>query len=170
SHRRSSAAADGCGASPLPALSRPDIQHRISDGRAGMARSPVRCAGEGDDPRGGPCPIRALSAAGMEFLVAPDGACYFMEMNTRIQVEPPVTEMVTGLDIVREQIRIAAGERLTLRQEDARWWRGTGIGVRPSSGCGARWRSFRSRASTPLATCTCAFWRRPNFWRDGWIH
>ncbi|MBI4231418.1 MAG: acetyl-CoA carboxylase biotin carboxylase subunit [Planctomycetes bacterium] len=98
----------------------------------------------------GEAALRMARAAGytnagtVEFLVAPDEQFYFLEVNARIQVEHPVTEMTTGVDIVKEQIRIAAGEPLRYRQDDVKC-RGAAIecrinaedpehGFRPSPG------------------------------------
>ena len=85
---------------PSPALS-PDLRERI-------AQAALSCARAG----------RYTNAGTVEFLLEPDGNFYFMEMNTRIQIEHPVTEWITGLDLVKMQIQIAAGDPLPLRQDE----------------------------------------------------
>jgi acetyl-CoA carboxylase biotin carboxylase subunit len=100
-----------------------------------IEESPSPLVDEGMRARMGAAACRVAAAAGyvnagtVEFLVDSDRNFYFLEMNTRLQVEHPVTEMVTGIDLVREQLRIAAGERLGYGQDDVRF-RGAAIECR----------------------------------------
>lgn len=73
--------------------------------------------------------VNYSSAGTIEFIVTPDNHAYFMEMNTRLQIEHPITEMVTGIDLVKWQIRIAAGEKLPFSQRQIDW-KGHSIEVR----------------------------------------
>ncbi len=74
--------------------------------------------------------VNYVNAGTIEFLLDQDGSFYFMEMNTRVQVEHPVTEMITGVDIVKEQIRIAAGHEMKHRTQDQVSMRGHAIEFR----------------------------------------
>jgi 3-methylcrotonyl-CoA carboxylase alpha subunit len=85
---------------PSPAVS-PELRARMTGAALAIARA-----------------VGYHSAGTVEMMLAADGSFYFLEVNTRLQVEHPVTEMVTGVDLVREQIRIAEGHALSFRQED----------------------------------------------------
>ena len=97
--------------SPSPALT-PELRRRMGDAAVALASR-----------------IEYQGAGTIEFLLDQDGCFYFMEMNTRIQVEHPVTEMVTSFDLVKEQIRVAAGEPISF-QGDGRRLRGHAIECR----------------------------------------
>jgi acetyl-CoA carboxylase biotin carboxylase subunit len=92
-----------------------------------LEESPSPAVDSGLRDRMGQAAVAGASAVGyhsvgtMEFLLDSSGAFYFIEMNCRIQVEHPITELVTGLDLVKEQIRVAAGQRLAISQQDVTW-------------------------------------------------
>jgi acetyl-CoA carboxylase biotin carboxylase subunit len=100
-----------------------------------IEESPSPVVGPELRERMGQAAVQAAKAAGysnagtVEFLLDQSGGFYFLEVNTRLQVEHPVTEWLTGLDLVREQLRVASGEPLSLRQEEVAW-RGAAIECR----------------------------------------
>src|SRR5690606_36616969 len=85
---------------PSPAVT-PEIRAQMCEAALALARA-----------------VRYVSAGSVEFMLSPDGNFYFLEMNTRLQVEHPITELVSGVDVAAWQIRLAAGEPLPFRQED----------------------------------------------------
>ena len=93
------------------------------------------------------------NAGTVEFILAPDGQFYFLEVNTRLQVEHPVTELVTGLDLVRWQIQVAEGRSLPLTQEQVTF-----------SGHAIEARVYAEDPAQDYlpATGTLALWREPD--------
>jgi acetyl-CoA carboxylase biotin carboxylase subunit len=87
---------------PCPVLT-PEIRRRMGEAAVRAAKA-----------------VNYSGAGTLEFLLGPNGDFYFMEMNTRIQVEHPVTEMITDIDLIKEMIRVAQGEPLSFSQEDVR--------------------------------------------------
>ena len=92
-----------------------------------------------------------VNAGTIEFLLEKTGKFYFMEMNTRIQVEHPVTEWVTGLDLVKEQLKIASGQPLSFSQKDIQI---QGHAIECRINAENPWKNFRPSPG-PLRICTC---------------
>tara|TARA_Y100000590_G_C15643388_1_gene985899 strand:- start:163 stop:1509 length:1347 start_codon:yes stop_codon:yes gene_type:complete len=88
--------------SPSPVVD-PDLRKKMGDCALKLCKS-----------------VHYRNAGTVEFLLDTDGSFYFMEMNTRIQVEHPVTEMVTGIDLIKEQIHVAAGSQISFKQSDVK--------------------------------------------------
>src|SRR5690606_14626695 len=84
---------------PCPVMT-PELRRRMGEAAIRAARA-----------------VEYTGAGTVEFLLGPDGQFYFLEMNTRIQVEHPVTEMVTGIDLVKEMILVAEGDPLSFTQD-----------------------------------------------------
>ena len=119
----------------------------------------------GEKAVNGALSIGYTGAGTMEFLLDHDGNFAFMEMNARIQVEHPVSEMITGVDLIQEQIRVASGEPLSVKQDEIEFRGpldrvphqrgGPGEELRPDRGPARdlrRRRAGRGRASTRTAT------------------
>ena len=119
--------------SPSVALT-PELRRRMGDAAVRAAKA-----------------VHYESAGTIEFLLDKDKNFYFMEMNTRIQVEHPVTEMVSGVDLMKEMIRVAAGEALSVKQEDIHL---QGHAMECSSSFSAVSGSHRSNPSARWKWCT----------------
>ena len=117
---------------PSPAVD-PDLRTRMGAAAVAAARA-----------------IGYTNVGTVEFLLSPEGAFYFLEMNTRLQVEHPVTEMIAGVDLVELQLRVAAGERLGIAQEDVRF---TGHAIEARLYAEAPHRQFLPQSGTLVAWC-----------------
>ena len=100
--------------------------------------------------------IGYVNAGTFEFLLGPDGGFHFIEVNCRLQVEHPVSELVTGIDIVREQVRIASGERLEVTGRASRRGHAIEIGSTPSPARGFAPRPGPSQISGHHSARECA--------------